>query len=74
MVQRRQLPVDDGRRDPVGRYPLRSPGIYYGTPYQLAGIAAASPRYVAFLYPGTGSHGQLLRTTDAGRTWSPVRF
>ena len=158
------------------RYPLRSPGTYYGTPYELAGIAAASPRYVAFLYaapggmfhtgmkvlvsfnggrtawqtrqapppagdgaafamapgrsgtiaigvvtpgldnvyrsaslgqawttfgihgtgggamlsslqfmsptagclvtgnPGTGSHGQLLRTTDAGRTWSPVRF
>lgn len=158
------------------RYPLRSPGTYYGTPYQLAGIAAASPRYVAFLYaapggmyhtgmkvlisfnggrsawqtlqappaegdvaafamtpgrfgaiaigvvtpgldniyrsaslgqawttfgiqgtgggamlsslqfvspttgylvtgtPGTGSHCQLLRTTDAGRTWSAVRF
>lgn len=158
------------------RYPLRSPGTYDGTPYQLAGIAAASPWYVAFLYaapggmyhtgmkvlvsfnggrsqwqtlqapppegdvaafamapgrfgviavavvtpgldhiyrsasagqtwttygiqgtgggamlgslqftspatgflvtgtPGAGSHGQLLRTTDAGRTWSPVRF
>jgi hypothetical protein len=24
--------------------------------------------------PGSGSHGQLLWTRDAGRTWSPVRF
>ena len=24
--------------------------------------------------PGSGSHGQLLLTMDAGRTWYPVRF
>jgi hypothetical protein len=32
------------------RYPLRSAGTYYGTPYALAGIAAASRWDVAFLY------------------------
>jgi hypothetical protein len=32
------------------RYPLRSAGTYYGTPYMLAGIAAANRRDVAFLY------------------------
>jgi photosystem II stability/assembly factor-like uncharacterized protein len=24
--------------------------------------------------PGSGSHGQLLLTRDAGQTWYPVRF
>lgn len=32
------------------RYPMRFPGTYYGTPYMLAGIAAASRWDVAFLY------------------------
>jgi hypothetical protein len=32
------------------RYPLRSPGTYYGTPYALAGIASASRSDVALLY------------------------
>jgi len=32
------------------RYPVRSPGTYYGQPYSLAGIAAANPRIVAFLW------------------------
>jgi len=31
-------------------YPLRSPGKYYGLPYELAGIAAANSRVVAFLW------------------------
>jgi len=38
---------------------------------ELAGIAAASPRYMAFLY---ASPGGMLWTTDAGQTWYPVRF
>jgi hypothetical protein len=32
------------------RYQVHSPGSYYGIPYELAGIAAASPRTVAFLW------------------------
>lgn len=32
------------------RYALRSPGTYYGQPYQLAGIAAANSRIVTFLW------------------------
>lgn len=32
------------------RYALRSPGNYYGVPYTLAGISAASPRIVMFLW------------------------
>ena len=32
------------------RYPLQSPGTAYGVPYGLSGIAAASPRDVAFLW------------------------
>lgn len=32
------------------RYQLHSPGSYYGIPYELAGIAAASPKTVAFLW------------------------
>lgn len=32
------------------RYALRSPGNYYGVPYTLAGISAASPRIVTFLW------------------------
>ena len=32
------------------RYPLRSPGTYFGTPYMLARIAAANRWDVAFLY------------------------
>jgi photosystem II stability/assembly factor-like uncharacterized protein len=31
-------------------YPLRSPGTYYGAPYELAGIAAANSRVVSFLW------------------------
>ena len=31
-------------------YPLRSPGKYYGAPYELAGIAAANSRVVTFLW------------------------
>jgi len=36
------------------RYPLRSPGTYYGQPYMLAGIAAANRWDVAFLYAAPG--------------------
>jgi hypothetical protein len=54
------------------RYPLRSLGTSYGTPYQLAGIAAASPRYVAFLYaaPGGMFHTamKVLVSFNGGRT------
>jgi hypothetical protein len=32
------------------RYALRSPGMYYGQPYQLAGVAASSSRIVTFLW------------------------
>lgn len=32
------------------RYALRSPGNYYGVPYTLAGISAANPRIVTFLW------------------------
>lgn len=32
------------------RYPLRSPGTYFGTPYTLAGIAVANRWDVAFLF------------------------
>jgi hypothetical protein len=38
------------------RYPLRSPGANNGRPYDLAGITAASPRYVAFLYATPGRY------------------
>jgi hypothetical protein len=34
--------------------PARSPGAYYGIPYELAGIAAASPRSAAFLWAAPG--------------------
>jgi hypothetical protein len=54
------------------RYPLRSPGTNHGTPYQLAGIAAASPRYVAFLYaaPAGMFHTamKVLVSFNGGRT------
>jgi photosystem II stability/assembly factor-like uncharacterized protein len=54
------------------RYPLRSLGTSNGTPYQLAGIAAASPRYVAFLYaaPGGMFHTamKVLVSFNGGRT------
>ena len=59
------------------RYPLRSPGTYYGTPYELAGIAAASPRYVAFLYaaPGGMYHTgmKVLVSFNGGRSAWPTR-
>jgi hypothetical protein len=59
------------------RYPLRSPGTYYGTPYQLAGIAAASPRYVAFLYaaPGGMFHTgmKVMISFNGGRTMWQTR-
>src|SRR5207247_6871453 len=54
------------------RYPLRSQGTNNGTPYRLAGIAAASPRYVAFLYaaPGGMFHTSMkvLVSFNDGRT------
>ena len=39
----------------------------------LSSLQFVSPA-TGYLVTGTGSHGQLLRTTDAGRTWSAVRF
>jgi len=60
----------DGMR--WARYPLRPVGTYHGTPYQLAGIAAASPRYVAFLYaaPGGMFHTgmKVMVSFNGGRT------
>ena len=60
----------DGMR--WARYPLRSQGTNDGTPYRLAGIAAASPRYVAFLYaaPGGMFHTamKVLVSFNGGRT------
>ena len=54
------------------RYPLRSQGAYYGRSYDLAGIAAASPTYVAFLYaaPGGMFHTakKVLVSFNGGRT------
>jgi hypothetical protein len=61
--------ADGARR---ARYPLRSPGTYYGTPYRLAGIAAARPRYVAFLYAAPGgmfrTAMKVLVSFNGGRT------
>jgi photosystem II stability/assembly factor-like uncharacterized protein len=54
------------------RYQLRSQGTDHGTPYRLAGIAAASPRYVAFLYaaPSGMFHTamRVLVSFNGGRT------
>ena len=59
------------------RYSLRSPGMYYGAPYELAGIAAASPRYVAFLYasPGGMFHTgmKVMISFNGGRTMWQTR-
>jgi photosystem II stability/assembly factor-like uncharacterized protein len=57
-------------------YPLRSPGAYYGRPYDLAGIAAASPRSVAFLWAApTGMFRtgmEVLASFNGGRTQRPT--
>lgn len=60
------------------RYSLRSLGTSNGTPYQLAGIAAASPRYVAFLYAApSGMFHTVMRVLvsfNGGRTeWQTRR-
>ena len=45
-------------------YQLPSEGSYYGTPYALAGIAAASPRDVTFLYAApTGMYHTGMKVT-----------
>jgi photosystem II stability/assembly factor-like uncharacterized protein len=59
------------------RYPLRPQGAYNGWPYELAGIAAASPRYVAFLYAAPGgmyrTATKVLVSFNGGRTAWPAR-
>ena len=64
--------MDDGQRGGAGQAPARSQAAYYGRSYDLAGIAAASPRYVAFLYaaPGGMFHTakKVLVSFNGGRT------
>jgi len=54
------------------RYPLHSPGTAYGVPYQLAGIAAASSRDVAFLWGSAqGMYHTVMKvqiSSSSGRT------
>ncbi len=54
------------------RYALHSPGRAYGVPYGLAGIAAASPRDVAFLWGAAqGMYHTVMRVQvsfNGGRT------
>jgi hypothetical protein len=54
------------------RYTLRSPGTYYGQPYELAGIAASSSRIVTFLWAaptGTFHTGmKVMISVNGGRT------
>ncbi len=58
------------------RYPVHSPAAYYGRPYNLAGIAAASPRSVAFLWAApTGMFHtgmKVLVSFNGGRTQQPT--
>lgn len=54
------------------RYPLHSPGTAYGLPYELAGIAAASSRNVAFLWGSAqGMYHTVMKvqiSSSGGRT------
>ena len=60
------------------RYPVRSPGTFYGQPYTLAGISAANPRVVAFLWSAaTGMYHtamKVLISFNGGRSqWQTLK-
>ena len=60
------------------RYPVRSPGTFYGQPYSLAGISAANPRVVAFLWgAATGMYHTAMKVQisfNGGRSqWQTLK-
>ncbi len=48
------------------------PGTGGGTP--LTSLEFTSPTVASFVAGNPAIHGELMRTTNAGRTWYPVRF
>lgn len=52
-------------------------GVTYptgGGPWSSLSYVSRTVGWIVLLQPGRGSLNQLLRTTDAGLTWHPVRF